>query len=89
LSGDHRHEDNANLMSIQHLFYLEHTRISDALTKLNPSCSDERIFQETRRILIALEQKFFYNDWLPIALGPRVIRQFSLVPTQKGQYSKS
>lgn len=85
-SGDKRHEDNANLFTFQTMFTKEHNRIARTLAMRNPKCSDERVFQETRKIIIALEQKWFYNDWAPIALGPKAIRKHYLTPTKIGEY---
>lgn len=36
---------------------------------LNPHWDDERIFQETRIILIAIHQYISYNEWLPVFYG--------------------
>lgn len=84
--GDPRVEDNAHLASITLLFWYEHNRIANDFALRYPQCPDEVIFQETRRILIALFQKFIYNDWAPIALGSRLLKKFGLVPGPLGTY---
>lgn len=86
VSGDERTEDNAFLFLVQTLFFYEHNRIAKELSKYNPYCSDETLFQETRRILIALFQKIVYNDWLPIALGEKIMRKFDLIPEARGHF---
>lgn len=44
----------------------EHNRIAASLESLNPSWSDENLFQETKRIIIAEYQNIIYSEWLPI-----------------------
>jgi len=51
------------------MFVREHNRIADYLAHLNPHWTDETIFQETRRIVIAEHQNIAYYEWLPIFLG--------------------
>lgn len=86
VTGDPRTEDNAFLFLIQTLFWYEHNRIAKELSKYNPYCSDETLFQESRRILIGLFQKIIYNDWAPIALGEKILRKFDLVGEPRGRY---
>lgn len=46
-----------------------HNYLCDELNCLNPEWDDERIYQEARRILIAMHQHITYNELVPIILG--------------------
>jgi peroxidase len=50
----------------------EHNRIASALSLLNPTWSDETLYYETRRILIAVYQHIIYNEWIPATIGKAV-----------------
>lgn len=65
----------------------EHNRVARALQQLNPSWSDEILYQESRRIVIAELEHITYNEFLPLILGPDYMRTFELQPRQRG-YTK-
>lgn len=48
-----------------------HNRFVQSLAEIRPDwrANDEILYQETRKILIALHQHYTYNYWLPILIG--------------------
>ncbi|XP_066149567.1 peroxidase-like [Euwallacea fornicatus] len=68
-SGDARVNFQPQLALIHTLWFREHNRIANELGTLNPHWGDERLFQESRKIVIAEMQKITYTEWLPAALG--------------------
>ncbi|XP_058794552.1 peroxidase-like [Phymastichus coffea] len=51
------------------LLIREHTRLAYDLAAINPHWNDERLFQESRRIVIAEYQHITYQYWLPLVIG--------------------
>lgn len=82
VAGDDRVNQNPSLMSMHTIFVREHNRIARKLFSMNPSWSDETLFQEARRIVIAQIQHITYNEYLPVVLGADTMKLFSLTPGQ-------
>lgn len=52
------------------------------MARLNPEWSDERLFQETRKIVGAILQHITYKEFLPIVLG-----KFKLLTFEERRYA--
>ncbi|XP_070163431.1 uncharacterized protein [Polyergus mexicanus] len=85
-AGDGRLSEQPALTSLHVVFLRLHNRIATELSALNSHWSDEKLFQETRRIVGAVIQHITYREFLPIVLGPRVMKIFDLEVFKKGYY---
>ncbi|XP_047517441.1 uncharacterized protein LOC125057685 [Pieris napi] len=85
-SGDARVNEQPGLVAAHILWLRQHNRMATELAHLNPHWSDEKIYQETRKIIGAMIQHITYREFLPIILGPEVMNLFELEPQKKGYY---
>jgi hypothetical protein len=69
LQGDLTGSTGGVLGALRALFVREHNRIAWNLLPLHPDWDDERVFQESRRLLIAKYQAIVYEEFLPVLLG--------------------
>jgi len=83
-AGDFRVNEQLNLVVIHTLFMREHNRIAAQLERLNPRWSDDKIYQEARRINTAEYQHIMYKEWLPIIIGNNFMRSYGLFPLSSG-----
>lgn len=83
VAGDERSNENPALTSMHTIWLREHNRIADELVTKNPSWSDEKIYQEARRTVIAEIQAITYNEFLPNLLGEDALSKYKgYDPTQ-------
>ncbi|NWU98616.1 PERM Myeloperoxidase, partial [Upupa epops] len=68
-AGDRRATENLGLSALHTLFLREHNRLATELRKLNPHWDGEKLYQESRKIVIAMNQIITYRDYLPLVLG--------------------
>ncbi|XP_001603559.2 uncharacterized protein LOC100119851 [Nasonia vitripennis] len=83
-TGDARTNQNPQLVVLQTLLVREHNRVAYELAALNPHWSDEKLFQESRRIVIAEYQHVTYSYWVPLVLGRRYSRDHGVIPFHDG-----
>ncbi|KAK1124271.1 hypothetical protein K0M31_006643 [Melipona bicolor] len=85
-AGDGRLGEQPALTSLHVAFLRLHNRIATKLAALNAHWSDEKLFQESRRIVAAIVQHITYREFLPIVLGQSVMKIFDLELLKKGYY---
>ncbi|XP_069975779.1 salivary peroxidase/catechol oxidase isoform X2 [Penaeus vannamei] len=82
--GDVRVNEQPGLASMHTLWTRAHNTLATQLSVVNPHWNDERLYEETRRIIGALIQQITYRDFLPIILGDGLMREFELYPLTAG-----
>lgn len=87
-AGDTRAGEQPGLLAIHTVFVAEHNRITLELADLNPHWSDEKLYQETRRIIGAMFQHITYREFLPMVVGREVMRLFDIELLASGFYEK-
>ena len=60
------------LTVMQEVWMREHNRITDYFIKLNPHWSDDRLYEESRKITIGIMQHITYNEFVPLLLGKQI-----------------
>ncbi|XP_026292771.1 peroxidase-like [Frankliniella occidentalis] len=80
-AGDGRVTITPMLAALQTLFMREHNRVARRLASVNLDWSDEELFQEARRIVIAEWQLLTYRDWLQWLIGTDVVQKEGLLPS--------
>ena len=85
ITGDHRVNIVPSLTAYHNLFVLEHNRIATQLSTIYSE--PEELFQETRRIVIAIMQNIVYDEFLPSFLSPQTMESFELSSNALYSYS--
>lgn len=87
-AGDSRVNENIGLTLMHTIWMREHNHIADKLAQINKHWRDERLFEETRRIVIAELQHITYNEFLPSIIGDELMQRFNLSILSQG-YSQN
>ncbi|NWI88223.1 PERM Myeloperoxidase, partial [Pitta sordida] len=84
-AGDKRVTENLGLSAMHTVFLREHNRLVTELRKLNPHWDGEKLYQESRKIVIAINQIITYRDYLPLLLAEETSRW---IPSYRGYNEK-
>ncbi|CAG0893851.1 unnamed protein product, partial [Cyprideis torosa] len=79
--GNLRVNENAGQVSLATILLREHNRIASTLSLYNPHWTDERAFQEARRILVAQIQHITFNEFLYTILDETLYEKSGLAVT--------
>lgn len=69
LTGDPRSNQHFGITLYQIAFLRFHNYVADQLTEVNPTWTDEQLYQEARKFVGAVNQIIIYRDYLPLLLG--------------------
>jgi len=83
-AGDLRCNEQLELTVLHTVWMREHNRVARQLEQQRPDWSDETLYQEARRVVVAEMQHITYNEWLPIVLGMKYMMKHSMEPTEQG-----
>ena len=67
--GDRRGDVHPAATMLTTVFLRRHNQIAEALSELRPDWDDERLFQETRRIVAGIVQKITFTHFMDALLG--------------------
>ncbi|XP_067657667.1 peroxidase-like [Haliotis asinina] len=83
-AGDTRVNEQMALATLHTIWVREHNRMAKELGSLNPLWDDERLFQETRKIVGAKIQHITYKEFLRKVLNGSVLNTFDINPKLVG-----
>ncbi|CAH0563572.1 unnamed protein product [Brassicogethes aeneus] len=86
IAGDGRASEQPGLTAIHTIFMREHNRISNVLKQINPHWNEEKIFEQSRRIVVAEFQHISYNEFLPRLLSWNAMNLYGLKLLPQGYY---
>ncbi|XP_057340597.1 peroxidase [Microplitis mediator] len=88
-SGDARANENLHLTTMHLLWARQHNFLATQLQQLNPHWDDERLYQESRRIIGAQMQHIAYKEFVPVIIGDSEARKRKLLPLESNIYREA
>ncbi|GMR52143.1 hypothetical protein PMAYCL1PPCAC_22338, partial [Pristionchus mayeri] len=80
-AGDIRNSLHPGLIPLHTMYLQQHNRWAGQIKELRPNWSDNLIYQETRRLMIALFQFHVYSEYLPKIIGQNRMHEYGLNPS--------
>ena len=87
--GDIRVNEQPGLTATHTMWVRLHNTIVRRLSLFRPGDSQEELFQQARKIVVAILQNIHYNEWLPLIIGRQTLREFGLLTGFRSQYVPS
>ena len=83
--------ENSVLTGVQAQWLRMHNFFAQELVKIRPDwrSSDNTLFEEARKVLSALHQRYVYEDWLPKLIGKNMAEKFFGDSRGTSQYDPS
>jgi len=82
VAGDSRAFENPALLSMHTLFTREHNRVAQIIHTKFPNWSDEKVYQHTRRLVVAEYGNIVFGEYLPLVIGTSSVFPADKVATQ-------
>ncbi|GMT15570.1 hypothetical protein PFISCL1PPCAC_6867, partial [Pristionchus fissidentatus] len=79
-AGDSRNSLQPGLIPIHTIYLRQHNKWASQIRQLRPTWSDNLVYEETRRLLVAMYQYHIYADYLPKVVGTKLMAQYDLTP---------
>ena len=84
--GDIRVNEQPGLTATHTMWVRLHNTIVRRLSLFRPGDSQEELFQQARKIVVAILQNIHYNEWLPLVLGEETMEAYNLYPRKRIAY---
>jgi len=88
-AGDIRANAYLPLTALHILWLREHNRVAVNLCAAKPEWTDEQLFREAKKIVIASIQHITYNEWLPALLGVNYTKKSGLGLEKRTTYDET
>jgi len=76
LAGDMRANEQVGLTSMHTIMLREHNRVADILLDMNPHWRAEKLYQESRKIVVAEWQHVVYSEYLTKIVGKDYFKKY-------------